>query len=94
MTDELRFTVRDGIGHVVLNRPQARNPMTFAVHERSAEIAASPGDAHAPLITGAGDKAFASRTGIALFCLCYTTDDFREETQAFPDRRPPVRKGQ
>ena len=76
MTDELLFTARNGIGHVVLNRPQARNVLTFAMYQRLADIAANPGDARALIITGAGDKAFASGTDIALF------QDFRSAGDA------------
>jgi enoyl-CoA hydratase/carnithine racemase len=67
MTDELIYEIRDGIGHVTLNRPQARNALTFAMYERLADIAAEPGPARALVITGAGDKAFAAGTDIAQF---------------------------
>jgi enoyl-CoA hydratase len=85
MTDELLFTVRDGIGHVVLNRPQARNALTFAMYKRLADIVANSGGTRALIITGAGDKAFASGTDIALF---------RAGMEAFLDKRPPAWKGQ
>src|SRR5205085_2319044 len=58
MTEELLYDIRDGIGHVTFNRPQARNALTFPMYERLAEIAASPGDARALIITGAGDARF------------------------------------
>ncbi len=67
MTDELLYEVRDGIGHVVLNRPQARNALTFAMYERLAEIAGDPGEARALVLTGAGEKAFAAGTDIGQF---------------------------
>jgi enoyl-CoA hydratase/carnithine racemase len=75
MTDELLYDIRDGIGHIVLNRPQARNALTFAMYERLAEIAADPGDARALILTGAGDKAFAAGTDIAQFRVFATTED-------------------
>ena len=37
-TDELLYEVRDGIGWITLNRPQARNALTFAMYDRLAEI--------------------------------------------------------
>jgi enoyl-CoA hydratase/carnithine racemase len=67
MTDELLYEQRDGIGHVILNRPQARNALTFPMYERLAEIAADPGEVRALVITGAGDRAFAAGTDINQF---------------------------
>lgn len=68
MTDELLYEQRDGIGHITLNRPQARNALTFPMYERLAEIAAAPGHSvRALVITGAGEKAFAAGTDINQF---------------------------
>ena len=67
MTDELLYHQRDGIGHITLNRPQARNALTFPMYERLAEIAADPGNVRALIVTGAGDKAFAAGTDINQF---------------------------
>jgi len=67
MTQDLLFEIHDGIGVITLNRPQARNALTFAMYERIAEIAAAPGEARALIVTGAGDKAFAAGTDIAQF---------------------------
>jgi enoyl-CoA hydratase len=67
MTDELPYERRDGVGHVTLNRPEARNALTFSMYERLAEIAADPGDVRALIIAGAGDKAFAAGTDINQF---------------------------
>jgi enoyl-CoA hydratase len=67
MTDELLYDQRDGIGRITLNRPQARNALTFAMYERLADIAADPGPVRALILTGAGDKAFAAGTDIAQF---------------------------
>jgi enoyl-CoA hydratase len=67
MTDELLYEQRDGLGYVTLNRPQARNALTFPMYERLAEIAADPGDVRALVITGAGEKAFAAGTDINQF---------------------------
>ncbi len=67
MNDELLYTIADDIGTVTLNRPQARNALTFAMYEQLAAIAAEPGAVRAIIITGAGDKAFAAGTDIAQF---------------------------
>jgi enoyl-CoA hydratase len=75
MTDELLYEQRDGVGHITLNRPQARNALTFPMYERLAEIAATPGDVRALVITGAGDKAFAAGTDINQFRAFTGADD-------------------
>jgi len=67
MTDELLYDRRDSIGIITLNRPRARNALTFPMYERLAEIAAAPGDVRALVITGAGEKAFAAGTDINQF---------------------------
>ncbi len=70
MSDELLYEIRDGIGRVTFNRPQARNALTFAMYDRLADICAeAPRDKsiRVLLLTGAGDKAFASGTDISQF---------------------------
>jgi enoyl-CoA hydratase len=75
MLDELLYDMRDGVGHVTFNRPQARNALTFPMYERLAEIAAAPGDVRALIITGAGEKAFAAGTDINQFRAFSTAED-------------------
>jgi enoyl-CoA hydratase len=75
MTDNLLYDVRDGIGHVTFNRPQARNALTFPMYERLAEIAAFPGEVRALIVTGAGEKAFAAGTDINQFRAFSTPED-------------------
>jgi len=68
--DELQYELRDGVGYVTFNRPQARNALTFAMYERLAEIcnrANEDRSIRALLITGGGDKAFAAGTDISQF---------------------------
>src|SRR5438046_1658156 len=68
--DELLYELRDGVGYVTFNRPQARNALTFAMYERLAEIcnkANADRSIKALLISGAGDKAFAAGTDISQF---------------------------
>ena len=67
---DLLYEVTDGIGLATLNRPHARNALTFGMYERLAEICANAptdGTVKAIIITGAGDKAFAAGTDISLF---------------------------
>jgi enoyl-CoA hydratase/carnithine racemase len=75
MTEEILYTIENGIGRVVLNRPQARNALTFAMYERLTDIAVDPGAVKALIIAGAGDKAFAAGTDIAQFRTFATADD-------------------
>lgn len=68
--DELLYELRDGVAYLTLNRPQARNALTFAMYERLAEICNRANEDRAIkaiLITGAGDKAFAAGTDISQF---------------------------
>lgn len=67
---ELLYEARDGIGRVIFNRPQARNALTFAMYERLREICESANTdrtLRALVVTGQGDKAFASGTDINQF---------------------------
>jgi enoyl-CoA hydratase/carnithine racemase len=78
MSDELLYEVRDGVGFITFNRPQARNALTFAMYEGLAEIcetAPGKGEAKALVLSGAGDKAFAAGTDIAQFRAFKTADD-------------------
>ena len=67
---DLLYEVRDGIGRITFNRPQARNSLTFGMYEQLAEICAGAGkdsSLKVLILTGAGDKAFASGTDINQF---------------------------
>jgi len=75
---DLLYEVRDGIGRITFNRPQARNSLTFGMYERLAEICASAGKNRSLkvlILTGAGDKAFASGTDINQFRAFKTPQD-------------------
>jgi enoyl-CoA hydratase len=77
-TEDLIYTIEDGIAKIVFNRPQARNAMTFAMYDRMASICEGiNGDpsVKALIITGAGDKAFASGTDISQFRAFKTAQD-------------------
>ncbi|WP_439496172.1 enoyl-CoA hydratase/isomerase family protein [Bosea sp. (in: a-proteobacteria)] len=70
MDDEILYEVKDGVGTITLNRPQARNALTFAMYDRIAAICGDTEAHGAPkvlVLTGAGEKAFAAGTDISQF---------------------------
>ena len=76
---ELLYELREGVGLITFNRPEARNALTFAMYDRLAEICATTpadGPVKAIIMTGAGGRAFAAGTDISLF------RDFRSPEQA------------
>lgn len=78
MTDELLVERREGIVHVTLNRPGARNALTFAMYEGLARLAAeadADDGVKAIIVTGAGEKAFAAGTDIGQFTDFRTAED-------------------
>lgn len=68
----------DGVARITLNRPRARNALTFAMYEGLIalfeRIAADP-QIKVLVLTGAGDKAFAAGTDIAEFRKLETPED-------------------
>src|SRR3984957_1088331 len=75
---DLLYEVRDGIGRITFNRPQARNALTFEMYRRLAEICSHAGKDRTLkvlILTGAGDKAFASGTDINQFRAFKTPQD-------------------
>jgi len=87
-TTDILFDLRDGIGRVTFNRPQARNAFTFAMYERLAEICAQANDDHSIKVLvfqGAGDKAFASGTDINQF-RAFTTPQHALDYESRIDR--------
>lgn len=78
MDDEILYSVEAGIGTVTLNRPRARNALTFAMYERLAAICGdlpAHGDPKVLVVTGAGEKAFAAGTDISQFRAFDTPED-------------------
>jgi enoyl-CoA hydratase len=72
------YEVRDGVGRITFNRPQARNSLTFSMYDRLAaicETAASDRTLKVLILTGAGDRAFASGTDINQFRAFNTPQD-------------------
>lgn len=67
---DIGFERRGAIGWIVIDRPRARNALTYAMYDRLGAILGSAGsdDAlRAIVITGSGDKAFAAGTAIEEF---------------------------
>lgn len=78
MDDEILYSVDAGIGTITLNRPQARNALTFAMYERLAAICGDPAAYGSPkvlIVTGAGEQAFAAGTDISQFRAFATPED-------------------
>ena len=74
----IRIERDDAIARVVVDRPQARNAMTFAMWEQLREAAlALDADAsvRVVIVTGAGDKAFIAGTDIAEFQAFRSAED-------------------
>ena len=71
--NELLVNIDNHIAHVILNRPRARNALTFGMYENLAELCGRAGKGDdsdrikAIIISGAGDKAFAAGTDIGQF---------------------------
>ncbi|BBY93393.1 crotonase [Mycobacterium gallinarum] len=61
--NELEWSVRDGVGTIVLSRPESRNAFTFAMIREWARLlrsAKNDDDVRVLVLTGAGEKAFCS----------------------------------
>ena len=88
VSNDLLFELRDGIGKVTFNRPQARNAFTFAMYERLADICEQANNDHSIKVLvfqGAGDKAFASGTDINQF-RAFTTPQHALDYESRIDR--------
>ncbi len=86
--EDLLFDLRDGIGRVTFNRPQARNAFTFAMYERLTEICQQANNDRAIKVLvfqGAGDKAFAAGTDINQF-RAFTTPQHALDYESRIDR--------
>ena len=76
--EDLLYSVEGGIARMTFNRPQARNALTFAMYEQMASICQSINEDRtikALILTGTGDKAFASGTDISQFRAFKTAQD-------------------
>src|ERR1700689_2418734 len=87
-SNDLLYEIRDGIGRVTFNRPQARNAFTFEMYERLAKICEEADSDRAIKVLvcqGAGDKAFASGTDINQF-RAFTTPQHALDYESRIDR--------
>jgi enoyl-CoA hydratase len=78
MSQEILYEVKDGVGRITFNRPEARNAFTFRMYERLAEIcqqASADSSVKVLLLTGADEKAFAAGTDISEFRKFSTSQD-------------------
>ena len=81
MTDEISISVDQHIANVTLNRPEARNALTFGMYQELSDLCQQVGTAKdhraikAIVICGAGEKAFAAGTDIGQFTAFETLKD-------------------
>ena len=81
MTDEIIIAIENHIATVTLNRPAARNALTFEMYQKLAKLCQRAGDEEngqdikVIIISGAGDKAFAAGTDIGQFTAFETLQD-------------------
>jgi enoyl-CoA hydratase len=78
MSQEVLYDVKDGVGRITFNRPEARNAFTFRMYERLAEIcqqASVDSSVKVLVLTGADEKAFAAGTDISEFKKFSTAQD-------------------
>lgn len=81
---ELLFETDGPIATATLNRPQARNALTFAMYDGLAKICRDlppDGPVKALIITGSGDRAFAAGTDISQFRAFRSEEDARAYEQ-------------
>lgn len=67
---EVLYETRGSTAYITLNRPEARNALTFGMYEELARLCSEiklGGSIKAVIISGAGDKAFAAGTDMAQF---------------------------
>jgi enoyl-CoA hydratase len=86
---KVHLTVSDGVAAILIDRPQARNAMTWAMYEQLADICTRlAGDAtiRVATIRGAGGEAFVAGTDIEQFADFTGADDGIAYEQAI-DRR-------
>ena len=72
---ELGWSVSDGIGRLVLNRPERRNALTMAMYEGIAARCADPGAGVRVVVVSGAGGAFAAGTDMNQFRAFETEDD-------------------
>src|SRR4029077_5558527 len=92
-TDKLLVEVSGKIALVTINNPQKRNALSREIREALPGVLAaldSDPDVRVLVVTGAGDKAFASGADISEFAALSTTPEARA---AYARARPAVPRG-
>ncbi|HWF37433.1 MAG TPA: enoyl-CoA hydratase/isomerase family protein [Candidatus Acidoferrales bacterium] len=88
MSENVLYEVKEGIGRVTFNRPEARNAFTLSMYERLYEIvqeAEKDKSVRVLVFTGAGEKAFAAGTDISEF-KSFSTREHALEYEGCMDR--------
>jgi enoyl-CoA hydratase len=88
MSENVLYEIKDGIGRVTFNRPEARNAFTLPMYERVYEIvqqAEKDKSVRVLVFTGAGEKAFAAGTDISEF-KSFSTREHALEYEGSMDR--------
>src|SRR5580700_9803001 len=70
MSQEIHYEIKDGVGRITFNRPEARNAFTFQMYEGLAKIcgeASADPSVKVLVLTGASENAFAAGTDISEF---------------------------
>jgi enoyl-CoA hydratase len=78
MSQEILYDVKDGVGRITFNRPQARNAFSFLMYERLAAIcqeSVADSSVKVLVLTGADETAFAAGTDISEFKKFSTAQD-------------------
>jgi enoyl-CoA hydratase/carnithine racemase len=78
MSKAILYEAEGAVATVTLNRPEARNALTFEMYDRLAEICGSTapdGPVRALIVTGADERAFAAGTDISQFRRFRTPED-------------------
>ena len=78
MSQEILYELKDGVGRITFNRPEARNAFTFRMYERLAEIcrqASADSTVKVLLLSGVDESAFAAGTDISEFRKFSTAQD-------------------
>jgi enoyl-CoA hydratase/carnithine racemase len=73
----IRIDARDGVGVLTIDRPRARNALTYEMYERIRQVCADPASfgAERALVIAGGATAFASGTEISLLRALRGADD-------------------
>jgi len=85
---EILYETRGTTAYIILNRPEARNALTFGMYEELARLCGEielGGPVKAVIVSGAGDKAFAAGTDMSQF-RDFTTPQHSIEYEATMDR--------